>query len=186
MGVYNRVVVAVSLVFVAALATLLVEGLAPLPLSAQNVGDRVRVSAPGLATVGEVTAVNDEGFQMGIRGSFLYREIERLERSMGQERQWKKGLGYGAAIGAGVGVLGGVVLCDELGGCDDGWDVVIVGLSVLTYAPLGGLVGLGVGALVKRESWTDIPFAGTDLGLAPMVEPGATANTVRLGVRIAH
>ena len=59
-------------------------------------------------------------------------------------------------------------------------------LAALTWGAAGGLLGMGVGALVRRELWTDIPFARTDLSFIPIVGPGPATNTMLLGVRIVH
>ena len=42
-------------------------------------------------------------------------------------------------------------------------------LAALTWGAGGGLLGAGVGALIRREFWTDIPFARTDLSFRPII-----------------
>ena len=59
-------------------------------------------------------------------------------------------------------------------------------LAALTWGAAGGLLGTGVGALVRRELWTDISFARTDLSFRPFVGPGPATNTMLLGVRIVY
>ena len=68
MAVYHKGDAAASLAFV--LLVLVGEGLTSLPLSAQSIGDRIRVTTPGMTAVGEVTVVDDQGFQMLNRGTF--------------------------------------------------------------------------------------------------------------------
>ena len=196
MAVYDKGGAAASLAFVMALVPV-GEGLTSLPLSAQSIGDRIRVTTPGLTAVGEVTVVDDQGFQMLHRGtlqSFSYRAIARLERSAGRQSQWKTGLLYGGGAGVGAGLLYGALVsgaCDTLtlGGATQecaevGAEVAL--LAALTWGAGGGLLGAGVGALVRRESWADIPFARTDLSFRPIVRPGLATNRMLLGVRILH
>ena len=196
MEVYHKGDAAASLTLVLALI-LVGEGLTSLPLSAQSIGDRIRVTTPGLTAVGEVTVADDQGFQMlegGTLQSFSYREIARLERSAGRQSQWKAGLLYGGGAGVGAGLLYGALVsgtCDTLtlGGAtaecaEIGAEVAL--LAALTWGAAGGLLGMGVGALVRRELWTDIPFARTDLSFIPIVGPGPATNSMLLGVRIVH
>ena len=68
MAVYHKGDAAASLAFVLALV-LVGEGLTSHPLAAQSVGDRIRVTTPGLTAVGEVIVVDDQGFQMLNRGT---------------------------------------------------------------------------------------------------------------------
>ena len=176
---------------------LVCEVLASLPLSAQSIGERIRVTIPGVTSVGEVTTVNDLGFQMlegEILQSFSYREIARLERSTGRQSQWKAGFLYGGGAGVGAGLLYGALVsgaCDTLtlGGATQecaevGAEVAL--LAALTWGAGGGLLGAGVGALIRRELWTAIPFARTDLSFRPIVGRSPSSNTLLLGVRIAH
>ena len=179
-------------------AVLLVsQALTSLPLAAQSIGDRIRVTAPGVIVVGEVTLVDGQGFQMregGILQSFSYREIARLERSAGRQSQWKKGLLYGGGAGVGVGLAYGALVsgtCDALtlGGATEecaevGAEVALV--AGLAWGAAGGLLGTGVGALVRRELWTDVPFARADVSFRPIIRRGPATNSMLLGVRIAH
>ena len=196
MAVYHKGPAAAILTFVLALV-LAGEGLTSLPLSAQSIGDRIRVTTPGLTAVGEVTVADDQGFQMlrgGTLQSFSYREIARLERSAGRQSQWKAGLLYGGGAGVGAGLLYGALVsgaCDTLtlGGATEecaeiGAEVAL--LAALTWGAAGGLLGMGVGSLIRRELWTDIPFARTDLSFIPIVGPGPATNSMLLGVRIVH
>ena len=104
----------------AAAAGMLAVALAPSSLAAQDVGDRVRVFVGGTTTIGAVSAVSDEGFELlgdGRRQSFAYGTIYRLEQSLGTRSLWKKGLAYGAGAGFGAGVLLGFLhgsACDAL------------------------------------------------------------------------
>ncbi len=78
--------------------------------------------------------------------------ISQLEVSRGQHSRWARGLLIGLAAGATTGVI--------LGASSDGnWlfsksDLALMGAVVM--APVGGLVGLVVGALTKTERWETV------------------------------
>ena len=166
------------------------------PLAGQNVGDRVRVLVSGQSIVGEVTSMDGQGIQLlrdGRHQTFVPGDITRLERSDGVQSRWKKGLYYGATVGAGAGVLYGRLVgetCDVLIGetkeCTEvGIKVAIV--AGLTWGAIGGGLGAGVGALIRRETWTAIPIGGTMVDLSPVVTPRLGPNgqsALLLGARI--
>lgn len=167
----------------AAAASMLAIAPVSCSLTAQEVGDRVRVFVAGTTTIGEVTALSDEGFELIGQGrrqsSFKYGRIYRLERSLGARHAWKRGLAYGAAGGVALGLLLGVF---QAGACEwltagllDG-ECAGHGLQVAVVAGVnmgvaGGVLGTAVGALIRRESWTPIPIAGRRLTSRPMVGP---------------
>ena len=168
------------------------------PLQAQSVGDRVRVSVSGNTYVGEVTAVSDGGFELGggrwVR-SIDYAGIQRLERSTGTRSLWKKGLVYGAAAGAGAGVLYGVLVsgtCEVLTVGTANEECNEVGIQVALVAgaawgAIGGGLGMGVGALFRTEAWTTIPLGGTKIAYTPMIQPRVGPDGhfgLSLGMRI--
>ncbi|MCZ0934777.1 MAG: hypothetical protein OXJ54_06295 [Gemmatimonadetes bacterium] len=74
------------------------------PLIAQSPGDRVRVTTGGGTVVGRVVSVTLDGLEVGLSGArsgaFTRDEILRLERSLGTQSAWKRGLLYGGAGGA--------------------------------------------------------------------------------------
>ena len=168
------------------------------PLAAQNIGDRVRVSAGGTTTIGEVTTVSREGFDLlgrGRRQSFRYGQIYRLERSLGAHYLWKKGLAYGAGSGVALGLLLGVFqagACDWLtlglltGECaEHGLRVAVV--AGVNMGAVGGALGTAIGAFIRRESWTAIPIGGRRLSFSPLVGPIGRAGHggMVLGGRLA-
>lgn len=181
----------------AATASLLAVALSSSPVSAQNIGDRVRVSYGGTTTIGEVTAVDGEGFDLlgrGHRQSFKYGRIYRLERSLGARYLWKKGLMFGAGTGVVAGLLLGLLhgsACDALtlgllsGECaEHGLRVAVV--AGVNMGAVGGVLGTAVGALIRRESWTPIPIAGRRFTFSPLAAPlgrGAVGGVV-LGGRL--
>lgn len=166
----------------AATACMLAIALVSSPLAAQNIGDRVRVFSGGTTTIGEVTAVSSEGFDLlgrGKRQSFSYGQIYRLERSLGARHLWKKGLAYGAGGGVALGLLLGVFqasACDWLtlglltGECAEHGlrGAVVAGVNV---GAVGGVLGMAIGALMRRESWTPISIAGRRFTVSSLVGP---------------
>ncbi len=176
-----------------AMAMMTIAGsLLAVPISAQTVGDRVRVTVAGETMIGEVTGVSSGGFDINIEdagsASVVRSEIERLERSTGIESHWKRGLLIGGIGGLTAGLLAGSefgdcqrertlgdVLLDQPGsGCTQtaeeiGWTWGFAG------AGIGGILGLGVGALIKtRESWLTVPNRATAWTFRPAID-------VRLG-----
>jgi len=102
--------------------------------------------------------------------------ITRLEVSRGQHSRWARGLLIGLGVGATTGVILGAT-------SDSDWlfsksDLALMGAVVM--APVGGFVGLVVGALTKSERWETVPLprAGKSVTLGP---PGRFG----LGVRVA-
>lgn len=172
----------ISRAFGTAAGALLAVALVSSSLAAQSVGERVRVFVGGTTIVGEVAAVSDEGLELlgrGRRQSFAFGRIYRLELSLGTRSLWKKGLAYGVGAGFGAGVLLGVLAgswCDELtlgglsGECSEHVFEVAAAAGV-TWGGVAGVLGLAVGALVTRESWTAIPIRGGRLTFGPMIEP---------------
>ena len=166
----------------AAAAGMLAVALAPSSLAAQDVGDRVRVFSVGTATIGAVSAVSDEGFELlgdGRRRSFAYGTIYRLEQSLGTRSLWKKGLAYGAGAGFGAGVLLGFLhgsACDALtlgtfsGECAE-YGVEVAVTAGVTWGGVAGVLSMAVGALITRETWMVIPIRGRQLTFRPMVGP---------------
>ena len=176
-----------------AMAMMTIAGnLLAVPISAQTIGDRVRVTVTGEMMIGEVTGVSLEGFDIDIEdagsASVVRSEIERLERSTGIESHWKRGLLIGGIGGLTAGLLAGsefgdcqrertledVLLGSPGDGCvqtaeEIGWTWGFVG------AGLGGILGLGVGALIKKqESWLTIPNRAAGSTFRPAID-------VRLG-----
>lgn len=98
--------------------------------------------------------------------------ISQLEVSRGQHSRWLRGLVIGLAAGATTGVI--------LGATSEGdWlfsksDLALMGAVVM--APVGGAVGLVVGALTKSERWETVPVPrpvkGVTLGPKPRAALG--------------
>ena len=151
----------------------------PVATLGQEMGERVRVTLAGDTTVvGFVTAIRSGELELAREGGgrqvVVQDGVERLERSV-EQRQWKTGSLIGAGVGAGLGValwVRGEESClDIAGGC-----VWVEGFwNVPPTAIAWGLVGMGIGALVKRSGWEPIQGWGPGGG-----SPGLSAD-VRVG-----
>ena len=154
-------------------------------LTVQNTGDRVRVTSDAVTIVGELASVsqNEVGLNVGGGGSrsIPLSEVQTLERSLGLRTHWQRGLLIG--LGGGATVAGAYILSknsDEIA-CA----VLLPVICWLFLPPLDagepflvtsglGLVGLGIGALMKPESWETIvgssPGSPANIRLRPLVD----------------
>jgi hypothetical protein len=134
-------------------------------LSPVVVGSRVRIVAP--TTVkrieGIVAAMDDASLLVSTDDHVPVRvqrqAITRLEVSTGRHRRTLKGLIIGVGIGAG---LGAVTPRDFgcLGSCPDQKLEVVGGLMLV-----GAFYGAGIGALIKRDRWREVPLDRLRVGL---------------------
>lgn len=121
----------------------------------QLAGQRVRVTLNDSRTTGRISGIYADSFDLvtagNMSGRYYVKDIDRLERSRGMERNVGKGLLIGCGVGTALVVL---TFADDV---DTGkaW----VGLVTLGNL-VGALPGLAVGYMVKSESWEDIPVAG--------------------------
>lgn len=128
-----------------------------LPVAAQappiEPGTRVRVtiSDRGIRHVGALRAVHSDTLVLDTL-RLVRTAITRLEVSPGRRGH----AALGAAIGAvGLGVVGAVVgyeIC-QAADCGDDADGAMLGGGAGVV--LGGLIGLGVGALIKTDRWEE-------------------------------
>jgi hypothetical protein len=160
-----------SLALALCVALLLPPGLAlpagPVAPGAPKPGDRLRVTAPSLATkplVGTVIEATERDLVLAVSPSehrvIPRAELTRLERSLGRRRHLELGLLIGAASGAmvvGLGSCGG-------GTCTSG-DAVAYALS---GALLGALPGAAVGGLIQTETWAELPASDVHLTAGPI------------------
>jgi hypothetical protein len=163
-------------------------------VAAQNVGDRVRVAlVTGPSFVGEVTRVDGMGFtidmgaQMGSR-QIASSDVETIERSVGTRNRVKTVGLIGAAAGGlaavATGNLSGTVAGATVAEADEEGSPVRGVLMVVG----GGLVGAGIGALIKADVWEEVPLGG-QVSLRPVLDAafgrhGATAPVLLLGTRL--
>lgn len=135
---------------------------ATVPITA---GSRVRVKTPTLVAPlvanfleqrGDTLVFIEEGRGRGV-WTFALSQIERLETTAGEVGRNKRPIGRGAAIGGGIGLLGGLIFAGAAQPSD----------STREYSrPLTGALGAGVGAgigailgsRVKSEGWVNVPL----------------------------
>ena len=180
--------------FASAIIALALIGAAT-PVRAQQVGDRVRVVLSDSTTIGEVTAVSGEGFEI-VRDStlfsFNYQSIEGLDRSIGRKRLWLEGAAWGAYIPLRIGfelILG----CALAGQGNELATVLLVVICAgptlvlwLVGAPIGAVVGGVVGIFIHREEWAAVPLEGRPGRLSLLLPRFGPERGVglELGVRI--
>lgn len=180
----------------AIIALALIGAATPVLALAQQVGDRVRVFISDSTTIGEVTAVSDEGFEIvwdSTLFSFDYQSIEGLERSIGTRRLWLEGIGVGASIPIRAG-FGLIMACVEVADGSAAGEIFFfvfclvpaVGIAVVG-APIGAVVGGVAGFFIHREVWALIPLDDRLGRLNPFLGPqfGPEGRVgLELGIRI--
>jgi len=155
----------IPLIVVAATAAL-----SPLPLVGQDVAapaprdSRVRVTMQvpaGMEYVGTLESWDSESLNLngpgGPPGRLELSEMAKLEVSRGM----KGNAGKGALIGAGVGLVGGIVVA-ALSGYDDETDELgLARWAIVMYSTMGATaIGAVTGAFIKTEKWQELPIPG--------------------------
>jgi hypothetical protein len=89
--------------------------------------------------------------------AFPLSSVSRLQVSRGRHSRWGRGLLIGLGAGAVTGaILGATVQPD--------WFFtrrVLVEMGAVVFAPIGGAVGVVIGALTKTEQWETVPLPGS-------------------------
>lgn len=148
----------------ALLAGALLSG--PVPLLAQGLepGHRIRVTAPsvlGERQVGQLVWVDVDSLVLASeagtapqRWVFPPESITRLEASQGRHGH----PGRGFLIGAGVGLIGGLMGISGEGTCTGSGNYGELCAMLVVGSTLGGgLLGLLIGAAARTERWVSIP-----------------------------
>jgi hypothetical protein len=155
---------------------------ATVPLTA---GSRVRVKTPTLVAplvanfleqrADTLVFIEDGG---GGRLVFALSQIERLETTAGEAGRNKRPIGRGAAIGGGIGLVGGLLFAAAAQPSDSTKEY-----SRPLTAALGAGVGAGIGAIlgsrVKSERWVNVPLP-RQFSLIPNRRGGFT---IAIGIR---
>lgn len=169
----------VSAVFVTALVV------GPAMATAQNVGDRVRITTGNARVVGEVAAIGQDSIRTTSRAynaTIAWESVDLLERRTGS--RWLLGTG----IGAGAGVAAALILfatepepepCTGFCLGDDFWEELFPTEVVIgTMALLGSIPGALIGLLFPRWETVEtdrggdmIFFPSVDLRLGPQAHP---------------
>ncbi len=129
-------------------------------------GQRIRVTQHGNQITGRVEGIYSDGFDLVTTGNNLRRyhvkDIVRLERSLGMERNVGKGLLIGCGVGTALVVA---TFADDIES-GEAW-VGIVALGNL----VGALPGLAIGYMVKSESWENVPIGSMNrVSFSPIVD----------------
>jgi hypothetical protein len=130
-------------------------------------GSRVRVKAGTLVSPlvanfleqrGDTLVFIEDGRGRGV-WSFGIDQIERLDRAAGESGRRKRPIAQGAAIGAGVGLLLGVVFTTVAEPSDSTKEYSRI-LTGLAGAGVGAGVGAFAGSRIKAERWISVPLPG--------------------------
>ena len=151
--------------FIAAAATAM---LFPLPLAGQDVAppaprdSRVRVTMQvpaGMEYVGSLESWDAESLSLagsgGPPGRLELSELAKLEVSRGM----KGNAGTGALIGAGVGLVGGIVAGILFSPENDDYGLVYMSIAMSTFVGATA-IGAVTGAFIKTEKWQELPIPG--------------------------
>jgi hypothetical protein len=140
------------------------------PVASVVPGSKVRIQAPDVAAgtlQGRVAAIDGASIMLltGDSQMSLPREaIQRLELHTGTKRQWRRGTLIGAAVGFGLGFTTDV---DDIQCRFERYVSCSRGEALAAGAAAGALLGLGIGALIKRDLWSEVPLASLRVSVAP-------------------
>ena len=128
-------------------------------------GSRVRVKTPNLVAPlvanfleqrGDTLVFIEDGRGRGV-WTFSIGQIERLEMTAGEAGRNKQPIAKGAAFGAGVGFLAGVVFASVAKPSDE-TKKYSPGLTGAVGALVGAPIGAYFGSRVKSERWVEVPL----------------------------
>jgi len=156
----------------------------PLTLSAQDIGDRLRVTFLEGSISGTVVSMSTGSLELGMPGKrnrlVLFDDIRKLERSLGTRSYWKEGLVYGAGAGVALGILYGALThdaCDVLTfrSTEEFCNEFGFRVALQAAAVWGGGIGLGsliVGSLIRLQEWAAIPIPNSvgQLNVRPWID----------------
>ena len=169
----------------------------PVSLFGQSVGDRVRVTTDDDKMTGTINSVNDNGFLLYRPGAgrlaMKFSDINLLERRIKSGSYWKSGGILGFAIGGTAGAFLGwfaanidFSLINSSPTDSEERNSIIAGIFIVGVSC--GLLGSGIGALIKRHKWETIPIPPMRgrLRISPMFDVASIGGNRRtiLGARI--
>lgn len=152
----------------------------PLPGLAQFPGERVRIGVAAGTMTGVVVETHGDRLRMSLDGGGLRwvekDEVMRSERSLGFRSNARNGLLIGAGVGAVLGVTWGMAagrVCDVVyedpgAECDRFGDALLATFAAANSLALG-LLGLGVGHLIRIEKWELLPDPFS-VAVSPLVD----------------
>lgn len=181
-------------VVLASVVTLMVMS-TPTSLFGQRVGEQVRVTMADDKVTGTIVQVNDQGFVLEPpdrnRLTIEYNDISTLERRIKSGSHWKFGGAVGIAAGGTAGAifgwaLGGFNLFGDPPSDSEKRNTAIAGFFVVGLPC--GLLGSGIGSLVRKHKWEAIPVPsiGGRLHIEPMIEMAFLGGNMRTitGLRV--
>jgi hypothetical protein len=95
-------------------------------------------------------------------------DVTRLEVSQGRKSNALKGLLIGSLVGVPIGAVLGFVESESSGEplCT-GSTVACAAVGAAAVGVVGGLVGLGIGAVSKSERWEEVPLDRLRVNIVP-------------------
>ena len=133
-------------------------------------GSRVRVTAPECALSGQTATFR------ALRADTLVLEttkcpiasVTRLDVSIGR----KSNAVVGFLVGAGLGLVGSLAVCNFTDTCQVFYDNDVRGDVVTVSGLMGGALGGFVGYLIKTDRWEEVPLERLRVSLNPQRDGG--------------
>lgn len=158
-------------------------------------GSRVRITSPALGlrqAVGTVREVADGALVVQFHNPRRAARIEggdiaAMEVSVGRQRKALRGMGTGALVGGGAGLVLGFMAGDDPPEC---WLLCYsaeekAAMLAVFLGGSGAVIGLITGALIKTDVWSPTAARSTlpaDLQVRPV--PGREGTAIRVGLSI--
>jgi len=140
--------------------------LTPAAVGAQplEVGSHVRVTSEWYQldeAIGSVQASTGDSLVVDLEGgsygqALALDRIDAIELSAGTRRRTMRGLAIGSLVGVAIGLVIGISESDDPGGWVSGGESVALGVGL--FGGTGALLGLGIGAMVRTETWRPVAF----------------------------
>jgi hypothetical protein len=126
-------------------------------------GSRIRVTTVSGSRVGTlISAATDSIWLVSAKDSMALavptQSVVRLEHSLGQRPATGRGALIGALIGAGTGLLLGILASTEEGGWYEVGAEEVLSAS-LVAGGTGAVLGALIGSVSRREKWQPVPLA---------------------------
>ena len=142
-------------------------------------GARVRVTAPDCGvrrlaiTVEELsgdsfTFLGDPTRSSNSINNCSLASVTRLEVRSGRQRRWGRGALIGGIVGGAFGLVGSVGYVAD--GCTfgcDGQEAAIFASGIAFFGIGAGIIGAGIGALIKTDRWEEVPLDRLRVNVVP-------------------
>lgn len=140
--------------------------LTPMAAGAQplEAGSRIRITSEWYQldeAVGSVQTSTRDSLLVALEGGgdgrvLALDRIDAIELSAGTRRRTLRGLAIGSLVGVAIGLVIGIREADDPGGWVTGGESVALGVGL--FGGTGALLGLGIGTIVKTETWRPVAF----------------------------